>query len=620
MPRRALAVLTAVLAEAMLAALPRRRRLALSNLSHAFPGRPARWRRRIARTSARRLVETALLAVAAPHLGGRRIRAMARLAPSAEAWADEMRRQPTVVATVHFGLWETQTWLKFVSGTPLSELGVFYRPLDNPGADARLKRERERFGVRLLSRREGFSEALGILRRKGSAVVLFDQNAGMGGALTTFLGRVCSTTELPGILAVRSGANVHVFYPRRTGFWRVQFESAPIRSERTVAGITVALNRWLEGALESDEELCSSWLWAHDRWRHQDIPAKRLRLEAKRNLLGDELRIRAPWVLPRRTRIWVRMPNWLGDIVMAIPLLRAIRTSRPDAEVTLVAAQRFLPLLASFDVADALHPLPGRGLGYFRHFRRLRDDYPDLWLLFTNSPRGDIEGWLSGCRQRFGIVRGGRRRPLLTASYRLPEGLDEGGIHQIELWERFLRAFGLEGPVARTPRLRPEVPGAGIGLVPGSENDPAKRWPVPHWRTLISSFPGERFLILGTPGDRAVADSVATGFDPALVENLAGRTDIAGFAERLVSCRLLVTNDTGGMHLANSLGVPLVALFGPTNPIRTGPVFSAPFRILQPPGCPPTGGGSLAELAPDTVIAAVREHLRDCGEWAKPAT
>ena len=88
MPRRALAVLTAVLAEAMLAALPRRRRLALSNLSHAFPGRPARWRRRIARTSARRLVETALLAVAAPHLGGRRIRAMARLAPSAEAWAD----------------------------------------------------------------------------------------------------------------------------------------------------------------------------------------------------------------------------------------------------------------------------------------------------------------------------------------------------------------------------------------------------------------------------------------------------------------------------------------------------------------------------------------------------
>jgi len=66
-----------------------------------------------------------------------------------------------------------------------------------------------------------------------------------------------------------------------------------------------------------------------------------------------------------------------------------------------------------------------------------------------------------------------------------------------------------------------------------------------------------------------------------------------------------VTNDTGGMHLANALGVPLIALFGPTNPVRTGPVFSAPVVILQPPGCPPTGGNSLAEISPAVVAAAV---------------
>eukprot|EP01035_Chromulina_nebulosa_P006530 gene6530-biopygen5543 len=79
--------------------------------------------------------------------------------------------------------------------------------------------------------------------------------------------------------------------------------------------------------------------------------------------------------------------------------------------------------------------------------------------------------------------------------------------------------------------------------------------------------------------------------------------------DRLRASRLLVTNDTGGMHLANALGVPLVALFGPTNPIRTGPVFNSPARILQPPGCPPTGGASLHDLAPATVIAAVQEIL-----------
>jgi ADP-heptose:LPS heptosyltransferase len=63
------------------------------------------------------------------------------------------------------------------------------------------------------------------------------------------------------------------------------------------------------------------------------------------------------------------------------------------------------------------------------------------------------------------------------------------------------------------------------------------------------------------------------------------------------------------MHLANALGVPLIALFGPTNPLRTGPIFSAPTRILQPSGCPPTGGGSLLNLDPTTVIVAVREMI-----------
>jgi heptosyltransferase-2 len=101
---------------------------------------------------------------------------------------------------------------------------------------------------------------------------------------------------------------------------------------------------------------------------------------------------------------------------------------------------------------------------------------------------------------------------------------------------------------------------------------------------------------------------VADGFGPR-IENLAGRTDLAAFAGQLATCDLLVTNDTGGMHLANALGVPLIALFGPTNPVRTGPVFDTPFQILQPPGCPPTGGVPLAGLTPESVIAAVRATL-----------
>jgi ADP-heptose:LPS heptosyltransferase/lauroyl/myristoyl acyltransferase len=609
-PRTLLAWASVVLGNAILWLAPGRRRLIRSNLHHAFPEKPPSWHRRIARLSSQRLVETALLSLAAPHLTERRIRAVARLGSSVADWAASPKLGPTVFGTNHLALWEAQTWLKFLCPVPLPEFGIIYRPLGNPGTDDYVRRTRERFGMRLLSRKKGFIEALGILRNGGCAGVLFDQNAGRQGALTTFFGRVCSTTELPGMLAVHSGAKVRTFYPRRTGFWKVVFESDPIKSDGTAAGVTIAFNRWLEGALRGDDDLCASWLWLHDRWRNQDVPARRLRLEAKRNLLKAELAARGLAELPRKTRVWVRMPNWLGDVVMTLPLLRALRASRPDAEVTVLAAERFLPLIGASKVADRLHPLPRRGWGYFRHFHGLRRSYPDVWLLFTNSARGDLEAAIAGCPQRFGLRRRGHARPWLTDSFAVPSDFDESRHHQFELWESFLRAFGLEGPVDRSP-LEPapdSVPGPrAIGLIPGSENDPSKRWPVPHWRSLIAAYPKEEFVVFGTAADIPVADAVASGFEPERVRNLAGRTDLMSFAAKLRECRLLVANDTGGMHLANSMGIPVVALFGPTNPVRTGPVFSAPFRILMPPGCPPTGGGALADLAPETVIAAVSE-------------
>jgi ADP-heptose:LPS heptosyltransferase/lauroyl/myristoyl acyltransferase len=613
-PEPVLRALCAAGGELIIWLAPRRRRVLRSNLHHAFPGRPRAWRRRVARESSRRLVETAMLSLAAPYLSERRIRRIASVGPSTEAFAREISAhpRPVVLATLHLAHWESQTWLKLISPVPLPEFGIIFRPLDHPAADAFVKRTRERFGMRLLSRREGFAEALEILRGKGCVGVLFDQNAGLQGALTFLLGRVCSTTELPGLLAAKFGAELRTFYPRRTGFWRVTFESDLVATDGTASGATLSLNRWFEAAM-SDENLCASWLWAHDRWRNQDIPSRRLRLEAKRDLVGADLRARGLSRPPRNTRVWVRLPNWLGDIAMAVPLLRAVRESRPDAEITLLAKPGFVPLLESFGLADRVLLLPGRGPAYFAHFARLRASYPDVWILLTNSVRGDLEARIAGCPQRFGIRRPGRPRPLLTHAYRLPDDFDETHHHQLELWYNFLRSFGLNAPMDSSPIPEPAPPAqpAGfaaqgpIGIIAGSENDPSKRWPVAHWRRLVEAFPAERFILFGTPGDAPVASRVADGFAPAHVSNLAGGTSLAGFADALRGCRLVVANDTGGMHLANALGVPLIGLFGPTNPVRTGPVFASPYRILQPPGCPPTGGGSLGDLPPEAVIAAV---------------
>jgi heptosyltransferase II len=607
-PEPVLRAAAAVGGELILWLAPRRRRVLRSNLHHAFPEKPRAWRRSMARESSRRVVETAMLSMAAPFISDEQIRKMATLGPSVEAWARDLaaKPHPVVLATLHLALWESQTWLKMLCPTPLPEFGIIFRPLNNPALDAYVKRTRERHGMRLLSRRAGFAEALSILRAKGCVGVLFDQNAGDQGALALLFGRVCSSTELPGVLAEKFSAELRTFYPRRTAFWRVTFESDPVPFDGTASGATLALNRWFEGSM-ADEGMCASWLWAHDRWKNQDSPPRRLRLESRRNLLEEDVRERGLPSVPRNTRIWIRMPNWLGDVVMALPLIRALRVSRPDAEITLLAGQTYVPLLESFGIADRVRALPGRGLGYFAHFASLRSQYPDTWILLTNSTRGDLEARIAGCPQRFGIVRGGASRPFLSHAYRLPADFDESRHHQMGLWTNFLAHFGMVGAPDRSvlPSARPSGKGP-IGLIAGSENNPSKRWPVAQWRQMIEALPAEKFVLFGTTADAAITEQVCAGFGTARVSNQAGRTSLVQFAAALGQCRLLVSNDTGGMHLANALGVPLVALFGPTNPVRTGPVFEAPCTIVQPPGSPPTGGSPLADLPAAQVVEAVR--------------
>jgi ADP-heptose:LPS heptosyltransferase/lauroyl/myristoyl acyltransferase len=615
-PQFVLRAFSCLLGHAIYFLMPRRRRLFFSNLDHAFPDRPRAWQAKIARQSSCRIIETALLSLASPFFSDQRLRAMSTMAPEAIKFFVDHHAQPypLIVASPHIAYWESLTSLGLYMDVPLPEFGVIFRPIDNPTADAWVKSTRERHGLRLLSRKDGLAESFRILRRKGTVGVLFDQNAGLQGALTTLFGRVCSTSELPGMLTERSGARIMAFYPRRLGFWKLHFEAVEITHDGTAASVTLALNRWLETNLSSDDNLCASWLWSHDRWRHQDIPAKRLRLETKRDLLAADLAARGLSTMPRKTRVFVRLPNWLGDVVMALPLLRALRVSRPDAEITLIAKSSFMPLLESWDVADRLEPLPKHGLGYFLHFWKLRLRYPDVYLLFTNSVRGDLEAYFTRCRQRFGVVRPAHRRPLLTHRYNVPSDFDERQHHQLELWENFLRRFGLNGPLEREPIAAPvsHTP-LTIGLIAGSENNPEKRWPVAHWRTLLQQLmhehPATEFLLLGTANDQPITAAITAGLDPVHLQDLAGRTNLNAYVEKLRTCRLLITNDTGGMHLANALGVPLVALFGPTNPVRTGPVFSTPVVILQPPSCPKTGGVSLADLAPATVASAVARLL-----------
>ena len=127
----------------------------------------------------------------------------------------------------------------------------------------------------------------------------------------------------------------------------------------------------------------------------------------------------------------------------------------------------------------------------------------------------------------------------------------------------------------------------------------------------MAAVPEVQILLYGTSADRAIACQVADSFPAGVIQNSAGDTDLAQFCDGLQKCHVVVCNDTGGMHLANMMGTPVVAVFGPTNPVRTGPIFDAPKHILQPVGCPMTGGLPIEGVTALRVFHSVLPYLED---------
>lgn len=599
---------------------PHRRRDILRSLHHAYPEETEQWRRKLYYESCARTVEMGLFVAASAYFSEERLSRVLQIDDEVQTrindWfeSNKDKKKASVLLLPHVCMAESMILLP--RAIPYeSKVNVIFRPLNQAKIDAWLGEQRSRFGANMLSKRDGFNQAMAALREGETVAVLYDQNASKKGSMITFMDRVCSATDLPGLLVKRFDADVFIAIPERIGLWRARLHLQQLPKPQSVEEVSIAGHRALEQHLQRSFNCAADWLWLHMRWDHQNNPVKRFKISPKKSHLEAQNRYLGRSAVPRKTRLWIRMPNWLGDVVMALPLLRALRAGRPDMEITLIGKAAFKPLVDRLGVGDQFIALPKQGAGYFREFYKLRRRYPDCYLLFTNSARSDLEAFLTRCDQRFGMLRPGKKRPLLTDSYLLPEDIDETKIHQTAVWEMMLRRYGLLEPLDTTalPRKQDASAPPQVGLICGTENSPEKRWPITHWRQLveriIESAPEVEILLFGTPADDAITREVAKGFPEARVTNLAGKTNLDEFCDGLHDCRAIVCNDTGGMHLANMLGTPVVAIFGPTNPVRTGPVFDAPAAILQPEGCPATGGMPIDQISAETVFKALSQHL-----------
>jgi heptosyltransferase-2 len=289
--------------------------------------------------------------------------------------------------------------------------------------------------------------------------------------------------------------------------------------------------------------------------------------------------------------IVVRSPNWLGDTVMALPALRALRDAEPDARVAVVG--RWAGLLAGQGVADLLLDYPADRRRRRRLARRLAQDPPDLALLLPNSFESALSALRWRARRRVGFANDARAI-LLTDAVPLPAPR----LHQTDEYRLLVRAVagesGCDEP--RWVRHPPEgaedevselMAGAGlprsarlVGLHLGVASGPAKRWAAARWAALSDALAtaGIVPVLLGGAADVPAAEAAiaAARFRPA---SLAGRDRPALLPALVARLACLVSGDTGLAHLAAALGVPTVTLFGPTDPRLTAP-RSARARVV----------------------------------------
>jgi heptosyltransferase II len=492
-----------------------------------------------------------------------------------QATAEETAGAQCIVAAVtHVGNWELLSTLPRWMDRPVS--GVIYQSQRNRLLDEHVRKGRAQDGMEAIDRSEGLAQSVGLLKRGGLLALLVDQHAGDKGVWIPFFRRLASTSSLPAILVKRTQARIlagamETLAPAK---WRIDIRYLNLSENASIEQITSELNRRVEEQIERNP---ADWFWLHNRWK---TPSPRFLLRTYKR--GVHLPADAKPLQP--FRILIRSSNWLGDAVMSVEAVRRIKRGRPDAHVTILAQNKLIEFWRTVPEVDDVIGIE-TGEKPWRVAQKIKNRF-EVAILLPNSPRTGLEVWLAGIPRRVGYRRPWRNFFL---NQFIPEPKDSGPVshHHAQIYLQIANHIGadMEEALPAIPRVAAES--RTVGLCPGAEYGPAKRWPYfGETARILAEKYQLNWLIFGTAKERELAEDAANQIGPAAT-NLAGKTSLAELIRELQRCQLLLTNDTGTMHLAAHLGVPTVAIFGSTEPALTGPIGEGHIVIRHQVECSP---------------------------------
>ena len=307
----------------------------------------------------------------------------------------------------------------------------------------------------------------------------------------------------------------------------------------------------------------------------------------------------------------MRVPNWLGDNVLVLPAVNALRKALPDAKISVMVKSSMADFWRMTCVDDIIPFSFSKGFKgiteRWKFAKKLKKESFDSVLIFPNSFDSALVPWLAGISERVGWPTDGRNF-LLNNKISKPVHLKNNQqfltyIYLIEKWiGKKVQAetdLSLKIPEKEKEIVKNEIVNLKnpiIGLNPGATYGTAKCWPAKYFANIAVKIHEEKkanVIIVGGPGDAKVCGEV---FDlikknnsdaENWCKNIAGKTSICRLAAWLEKCEFLITNDTGGMHICAAVGTPVVAIFGPTDWSSTAPLGKNHKLIKTDADCAP---------------------------------